>query len=95
MVKHRACLSIGRLIVAVQAQSFVVIAGTVALSVCRWYVAVRCECWVVIVVERRARLSVSRSVDRRRTGTIIRSVDRRRISAISIVIAGIAALSVY
>ena len=42
VVKHRACLSIGRLIVAVQAQSFVVIAGTVALSVCRWYVAVRC-----------------------------------------------------
>ena len=33
-------------------------------------------------------------VDRRHRGTIIRSVDRRRIGAISIVIAGIAALSV-
>ena len=37
---------------------------------------------MVIVVERRARLSVGRSVDRRRTGTIIRSVDRRRIGTI-------------
>ena len=33
-------------------------------------------------------------MDRRRIGTIIRSVDRRRISAISIIIAGIAALLV-
>jgi hypothetical protein len=38
---------------------------------------------VVIVVERRARLSVSRLVDRRRIGTIIRSGrDSRRIGAI-------------
>ena len=40
-------------------------------------------------------LSISRSVDRRHTGTIIWLVDCRRISTISIVIAGIAALSVY
>ena len=60
VVKYRACLLIGRLIVAVQARLFIVIVGTAALSVCRWYVAVRCECWVVIVVERRARLSVGR-----------------------------------
>ena len=42
VVKYRACLSIGRLIIAIQAQSFIVIAGTAALSVCQWYVAVRC-----------------------------------------------------
>ena len=35
VVKHRACLSVGRLIVGVQAQSFVMIAGIAALSVCR------------------------------------------------------------
>ena len=35
VVKHRACLSVGRLIVGVQAQSFAVIAGPAALSVCR------------------------------------------------------------
>ena len=43
VVKHRACLSVGRLIVGVQAQSFVVLAGPAALSVCRWYMAVRCQ----------------------------------------------------
>ena len=45
------------------------------------------------MVERRAR-SINWSLDRRRIGAIVWSVDRRRISAISIVIAGIAALSV-
>ena len=32
VVKHRACLSVGQLIVGVQARSFVVIAGIAALS---------------------------------------------------------------
>ena len=41
VVKHRACLSVGRLIVGVQARLFVIIVGPAALSVCRWYVAVR------------------------------------------------------
>ena len=39
-------------------------------------------------------MSISWSVDRRHIGTIIRSVDCRCIGAISIVIAGVAALSV-
>ena len=38
----------------------IAIAGIAALLVCRWYMAVRCERRVVIVVERRARLSVGR-----------------------------------
>jgi len=37
---------------------------------------------------------IIRSVDRRHIGMIIRLVDRRRIGAISIIIVGIAALSV-
>ena len=68
--------------------------------------AVWCQHQVVIVgrtfgarsidwsLDRRRIGAIVRSVDRRRIGTIIRSVDRRCIGAISIVIAGIAALSV-
>ena len=33
VVEHRACISVGRLIVGVQARSFVIIAGIAALSV--------------------------------------------------------------
>jgi len=46
------------------------------------------------LVDRRRIGTIIRSVNRRRIGTIIWLVDRRRISAISIIIAGIAALSV-
>ena len=49
---------------------------------------------ISLSVNRRHTGTIICSVDHRRTSAIIWSVDRRRISAISIVIAGIAALSV-
>ena len=49
---------------------------------------------VVIVVKYRACLSFGRLIIGR-IGTIICLVDRRRTSAISIIIVGVAALSVY
>ena len=44
---------------------------------CQIQVAVRCERRVVIVVERRARLSIGRSVDRRPIGATVVFVRRR------------------
>ena len=49
---------------------------------------------IIRSIDRRCIRTIIRLVDCKRTGMIIRSVDRRCISAISIVIAGIAALSV-
>ena len=60
MVKHRACLPVGRLIVGVQARSFGRGSQVYRRDSCQIQVAVRCERRVVIVVERRARLSVGR-----------------------------------
>ena len=99
MVKHRACLSVGRLIVGVQARLFgrqiagvsarsfgrldcrrstvvvgtisIVIAGIAALSVCRWYVAVRCQRRVGSVGRSARSLVIGWVRNSRRIGAIV------------------------
>ena len=82
MVKYRACLSVGWLIVGVQAQSFAQAVGVTAQSLSGYSAGVSAR-YLVYSGRRHVSATVVWFVDRRHTGTIIWSVDRRHIGTIS------------